>query len=122
MADPIEIVTATQVLDYLGLSERQGTDTIVALTNGLVSETWTTPSSPIPYWVTAIALEVAARPLRNPKALASVTVSVDDASRTERVSEAVALRAGVFLTGAERRQLAGRRRRRYGTVRTPRGI
>lgn len=118
--DEDEIISAEQVLEYLGLSDRPGVDTIVELTNGLVSEKWTNPESPVPYWVTSIALEVAARPLRNPKGLASWTLSVDDASRTERLPEAVAARAGVYLTSTERRRLAGRRRRRYGTVRTPR--
>ena len=116
-----EIVSAGQVLEYLGLSDRPGVDTIVDLTNGLISEKWKNPEFPVPYWVTAIALEVAARPLRNPKGLSSWTLSLDDASRTERVSETAA-RAGVFLTGIERSQLGGRRRRRYGTVRTPRRL
>lgn len=125
MADPIEIIDTPKLLSYLGLSADAappGTDTRVELTNGLISEAWANPETPIPTWVTLIALEVAGRPTRNPKGLVSWTRAVDDASRTERLSEKAA-KAGIFLTADERNQLVNGqntepRRRRYGTVRT----
>jgi hypothetical protein len=116
----IEIIDEPKVLNYLGLSAHPGSTTIVELTNGLVSEAWKNPTDEIPYWVTAIALEVAARPLRNPKGLASWTLSHNDTSRTERLPETAA-QAGVYLTDAERARLRGRRRRRWGTIRTAPG-
>lgn len=120
----MEIITATQTQNYLGASADGITNErlalIVDLANGIVTDAWAHPVLPAPAGVVAIALEVAARPLRNPKGLSSFTRHVDDASRTERLSDAAA-RAGVFLTDDERAILTGdgtkKKRRQYGTIR-----
>lgn len=118
----MEIITTDELTTYLGAGVAATTiaqlDLLVALANDLVTETWRTPEDPAPTWVKAIALEVAARPARNPKALSSLTKSVDDGSRTERM---LADRAGVYLTKYERTALLGdgrpRRKQRFGTIR-----
>lgn len=122
----MEVITPDEVISYLGAGtpvESGRLNLIVGLTNGLITDRWanpTMPPAPVPAWVRSIALEVAARPLRNPGGLASVTRSIDDASRTERLSDTAA-RAGVFLTPEEDARLANRgstrRRGRYGTIR-----
>lgn len=121
----MEIISGEELANYLGASvaaDGDRLDLIVELANGLVSEKWANPTDAdkVPTWVRAIAFEVAARPLRNPGGLASVTRHVDDASRTERLSDAAA-RAGLFLTTEEEARLAnsGRTRRGhgYGTIR-----
>jgi hypothetical protein len=117
----VEIITADDLNTYLGAGVAASSaqlDLLVDLANDLVTETWRTPTEPAPTWVTAIALEVAARPARNPKGLASLTKSVDDGSRTERM---LADRAGVYLTKDEAAALRNdgrpRRRQRFGTIR-----
>lgn len=129
MADSdFEVITAPELTMYLGPLVQVDADRLgflVDLTNGVIMERWTTPVTDpalIPTWVKAIALEVAARPARNPQGLASWTKSVDDASKTERLPE-MAAQAGVFLTSAEAARLGGvkRRRRRMGTIRVRMG-
>lgn len=122
----MEVITPDEVISYLGAStpvESDRLNLIIELTNGLIADKWANPTTPpdsVPAWVRSIALEVAARPLRNPRGLASVTRSIDDASRTERLADTAA-RAGVFLTAEEEARLANRgntgRRGRYGTIR-----
>lgn len=102
----LNIIKATELADYLGVGLDKRIETLTSLANGLVSEAWRNQVTPIPTTVKSIALEVAARPGRNPKGLSSWTRSVDDASRTERLSDAAA-RAGVYLTADERTQLRG---------------
>lgn len=118
MAESIEIVSIEEHSSYLGAEAASAgdVDLIVALTNGLITEKWKKPVDPIPSSVLAIGLEVAARAIRNRKGLASWTISVDDASRTERLPENAA-RAGVYLTNAELRTLRGRRKSGMGTIR-----
>jgi hypothetical protein len=122
MADPIEIIDAPALATYLGSAVTDQYAVLVEMANGLVSEAWAEPTEPVPWWVKAIALEAAARALRNPKGLESWTRSVDDGSRTERLPSDAA-RAGVFLTADERRRLgrAGTRRSRFGNIRMPVG-
>lgn len=123
-----EVITEAELKTYLGPLTQLDQDQrqfVVELTNGLVLEKWATPvydPELIPPSVKAIALEVAARPCRNPRGLSSWTKSVDDASKTERLPDAAA-RAGVFLTAEEVAKLGGvkRRRRRMGTIRVRMG-
>ncbi|MDN4174730.1 hypothetical protein QWY28_17345 [Nocardioides sp. SOB77] len=120
--EPLEIITADDLVAYPGAGAPavEAASTWAALVNGLVTEAWKAPVTPVPFWVKVIALEAAARAARNPKALQSWTRTVDDATRTERYSEAALARVGVYLTDDEEARLGGRtrRRRRYGTVRT----
>lgn len=120
MADPIEVITAEQLIAYpgSGFPTQADADFYTELVNGLVTDAWATPVEPIPVWVVALALEAAGRASRNPKGLVSWTRSLDDGSRTERLPEAAA-RVGVYLTDAELARLAGKKRRRsrYGTIR-----
>ncbi|MBS42920.1 MAG: hypothetical protein CMH83_07155 [Nocardioides sp.] len=119
--DPIDIITTADLIAYPGAGNPTETDATayVELANGLVTEAWKCPTTPVPWWVKAIALEAAARGSRNPRGLQSWTRSVDDASRTERVAESQLKQLGVHLTADERTRLAGRsrRRRRYGSIR-----
>lgn len=125
MADPIEVITAAELISYPGSGNPSEPDAAyyVGLVNGLVTEAWATPEDPVPYWVKAIALEAAARVSRNPKRLESWTRSLDDGSRTERVSRADLERAGIYLTDTDQARLGGttRRRRRFSTIRTTPG-
>jgi hypothetical protein len=120
MAESIQIITAGDLTAYPGAGNPTDEDAAiwVTLVNGLVTEAWKTPETPVPFWVKTIALETAARAARNPKGLASWTRSLDDGSRTERLPDAAA-RAGVYLTDVDRARLRGetRRRRRFGTIR-----
>lgn len=119
--DPIQIITGPELASYPGAGSPPAADAAAwaKIVNGVITDAWANPVDPIPYWVKAIALEAGARAARNPKGLQSWTRAVDDASRTERYSEAAA-RTGVYLTDDELARLQGRRRRRarYGTIRT----
>jgi hypothetical protein len=120
MADPIQIIDATQLATYLGFDPIAQHDVYVELANDLVTEAWADPDPDnIPAWVRGIALEAAARAARNPRGLESWTRSIDDGSRTERLPKDAA-RAGVFLTEDERVRLGrvGTKRSRFGSVRT----
>lgn len=122
----MEIITVADLTNYLGSATPapSNAEFIVELVNDLVTEAWAEPVDPVPSRVKLIALEVAARPARNPKGLSSWTRSVDDASRTERLSDSAA-RTGVFLTDEEAAYLSGalrRRRNRYGTIRLRIGV
>lgn len=125
MADPIEIINAAELIAYpgAGAPSQDAADIWVGLVNGLVTEAWANPVTPVPFKVKAIALEAAGRAARNPKALASWTRTTDQTSRTERVSDKVLARIGVYLTPEERSELGGvkRRKKRYGTVRATLG-
>lgn len=127
MADPIEVITSQQLVSYPGAGQPTPEEAAyyVQLVNGLVTEAWANPVDPVPFWVQAIALEAAARVSRNPKRLQSWTRSIDDASRTERASEADLKNAGVYLSDRERLRLAGKkhnRRHKYGTIRVRPGF
>jgi hypothetical protein len=68
----------------------------------------------------AVALEAAARSYRNPNGISSVTVAIDDYSRTDRwESAALAARVGVYLTAAERAELRGLPRVRSVILQVP---
>lgn len=126
MDEPIEIISTPDLVNYLKAAgvttDPSACNIYVPLANGLVSEAWSTPEDPIPRWVKAIALEVAARPARNPKGLSSWTRNADDTSRTERLPDAAA-RAGIYLLDSEETKL-GRSRdttqrpHRFRSVRT----
>lgn len=124
----MEIITVTTLQSYLGADASLATadqlQLYVDLANGLVTEAWANPVAPAPAWVSAVAFEAAARPVRNPRGLASLTKHVGEASRTERLSDRAA-RAGVYLTDDEKTDLRGggptKPRRRFGVVRTPLG-
>lgn len=124
MADPLVIVTAEQLAAYPGSGSATVEDAgyYVDLVNGLVTEAWANPVDPIPYWVTAIALEAGARVLRNPDGVTSFTITADDGSETRRYADTAA-RLGVYLTDSDLARLGGRRRRKqkYGTIRTTPG-
>lgn len=121
MADPIEIITAPELIAYPGSGSPSVPDATfyAEQVNGLVTEAWKNAEEPVPYWVRGIALEVAGRASRNPKGLTSWTRSADEGSRTERVSEAQLERVGIYLTDEERARLGGKkvRQSRYGTIR-----
>lgn len=113
----MNIITVDDLKTYLA-GDTSLTDVELAfkvdLANGVVSDAYTAAVDPPPTWVVALALEVAARACRPTSGgLASLTRTVDDASRTERYSTD-ASRGGVFLTDQERLQLEGRKR--AGTV------
>lgn len=91
---------------------------VLGLANGLVSDIIGT-LTPVPTKAKTIALEVAARGLRNPEGASSVTQSIDDWSETVRFEGGLE-GAGVYLTEDEEaalRGLVGRRRQRIGTIR-----
>ena len=119
MADPIDIIDADDLVAYLRSGTADQVAVFVDLANALVTEAWVDPVDPIPVSVQSITLEVAARPARNPKGLASWSRSIDDGSRTERLPDRAA-RAGVYLLDHERRELRGkpRSRRRLQPIRT----
>lgn len=102
-----DVIKPAQLATYLGVALDEKIAYLTELANGLVNDEWKTPTTPAPTWVVTIALEAAGRPARNPKGLASVTRSVDDGSRTERLSD-VAAQSGVFLTDDELRRLQQR--------------
>lgn len=105
MAD-LSIINAAAAASYAGVTTGDFPSIWVQLANGLVSDAWKNPSTPVPAWVQGIALEAVARAIRNPKGLSSWTRSIDDGSRTERLPDTAA-RAGVFLTDDEYAQLQG---------------
>jgi hypothetical protein len=115
-----DYVTSTTLASYLQLPEESipAGAVVINLTNGLiqdiVGELETTPS-----WVTAIALEVAARGWRNPQAYTSVTVGIDDYDKTVRREGKGVDKVGVYLTDDEKAdllELNGVRRNRVGSI------
>ena len=83
--------------------------------------------TPMPAEAKAIALEVAARPFRNPEGATSISRSVDDWTKTVRWETGGdrAGRAGVYLTEYEKSALrallepdADAPQRNYGSIRT----
>ena len=86
----------------------------------LVLEAWAKPVDPAPAWVVAITEAVAIRWLNNPKGLSSLTISIDDASRTER-RDTEEIRTGFYLTDEEARRLAAAggpsKQNRVGSIR-----
>lgn len=121
MTDALDVINTASAASYAGVSVGDFPAIWVDLANGLVTEAWKapTPEPPYPSWVQGIALEAVARAIRNPKGLASVTRSIDDGSRTERLPDETS-RAGIYLLPEEQAKLAGttRRTQRLGTIRT----
>jgi hypothetical protein len=102
------LINAADLASYPGVTADTATLSIVASeANTLVLEEWATPTTPAPRWVRNIALAVALRVLTNPKGLGSWSVSVDDASRTERAGDEGAGTVGYYLTEDEARRLSG---------------
>lgn len=115
----MDIIKTKDLASYLRdstITDDEGAAFIVQQANGAVTEAWSSPVDPAPFWVVNLTLEVAARAFRNPQGLASWTKSVDDASRTERLPETSA-RAGVYLTDVEATRLGGLASRVVGSIR-----
>lgn len=94
------IVDAVDLALYLrdvGLASNPNFQYLVDLANGVVEDEWSEPVDPAPPAVIAVVCEVVRRAWDNPKGLSSWTRSIDDASRTERLSDQRA-RAGLYLT------------------------
>lgn len=104
MAD--EFITAETLASYPGVTipSVESGALIVTLTNGEIVDLIGVPD-PIPSRVTAIALEVAARALRNPEGVESMTRGLDDWKKTVRYANADKLRAGVYLSEEEKAEL-----------------
>ena len=100
------IITDAELASYLGVEVTPQVTSFATLAGDLVEEAWAEPVSPAPVWVRTLALTVAARAIANPKGLTSWTRSFDDVSRTERM-EGGSEQFGLYLTDAERAQLAG---------------
>lgn len=126
MADIIDLDDLTA---YPGVTIDPDADytLLLELANGVVNDIiGDLALDPIPSWVKALTLEVAARALRNPEGYTSVTQSraLDDwkSASTNRY-EGDATQAGVYLTDAERARLeallsGGPIGGRVGTIRT----
>jgi hypothetical protein len=110
------IITTTDLASWLRDSTLQGDESllqIVDLTNDLITEAWTDPTTPTPVRVTMLALSVAARAWVNSPVTAnleSTSVSVDDGSTTRRFRNPS--RVGVYLTDDETALLNGEQRTR----------
>ena len=100
----MDIILPEDLASYLGddtaLEDRGAL--LVELANALVSDFYTGDEDPAPAWVRAITLEVAGRAFRNPGGYSSETI--DDYTYRR---DAQTRQAGVYLTGAERAELAG---------------
>ena len=102
----MDVITFTQLASYLGDPNLpDGAHVQVDLANDLVREV-IGDLSPIPARAKAIALEVAARPIRS-AGYTSVTTATDNTTRTWRRDNLAAAAPGVYLTAAERAELAG---------------
>ena len=115
-----EFITSTQLASYLQLPEDSipAGSIVISLTNGLIGDI-VGEIDTVPSWVTAIALEVAARGWRNPQAYTSVTVGIDDYDKTVRREGKGVDKVGVYLTDDEKAdllELNGVRRHRVGTI------
>lgn len=77
---------------------------VVMMANGMVTDI-IGELTPVPVRAKAIALEVAARSLRNPEGASSVSKKIDDWTKTIRWEGEGAEEAGVFLTDAEEAEL-----------------
>lgn len=116
MADLIE---AADLVEVPGVT---GTETDLAYAarraSSSVMSAWCRPVDPVPGWVRDIAVDIAARYLRNPRGTTSVTRHVDDASRTERFAEKGTVLPGTFdPTEDELAKLCPKARRRLGSIR-----
>lgn len=118
----MDIVTDAEVAAYLETTVTAGLTLVVGLTNDLITEAWDPAqvSDPAPARVKALALNVAARAVANPKGLTSWTRAWDDITRTERM-EGGDHRTGVYLTDDEVAELNGIDPTTYetGTISTP---
>ncbi len=101
-----QFVTPSVLTAYPGVRAKAGptVDNVVRLINGLVAGIVgaDTPNNPT---IETIALEAAARPLRNPSGASSVTKGIDDYKGTFRYEGEKYERAGVFLTDGEKVEL-----------------
>lgn len=98
-----EIINAGELATYLrGEAQESDLALLVELANGLVSDALGSAVAPYPTRVRTITFEVAARAWRNPNGYASET-SDDYTYRRDADSRA----AGIYLTDAERAELAG---------------
>lgn len=118
MAD--EFINGGELASYLQVAESSFDGALaVTIANGLVEEV-VGSLYPVPSRVKAIALEAAARGVRNPQAYSSVTVGIDDYDKTVRREGAGLTAPGFYLTDTERAELAsftGTPRRRVGSIR-----
>lgn len=111
----VAIITAAELASYLRddtLVSNTSLVQIVTLTNGLVTEEWTTPVDPVPLKIKLLTLNVAARAWVNDPSkshLESYSRSLDDASRTEKY-RASSENGSVYLTETEEALLNGRSR------------
>lgn len=117
----MDAITSADLCVYPTGADARQLDFAAERASALVAAAWVAPSvgAPWPEWVRSIAIEVALRWLYNPKGLESLTVAVDDASRTERNGRLAAGGGhGLSLTDAERRALGGIRqmRSRVGSI------
>lgn len=115
-----DFITRASLASYLQVAEDSFDGSVaVRIVNGLVGEI-VGDITPVPSRVEAIALEVAARGVRNPQAYSSVTVGIDDYDKTVRREGAALAAPGIYLTDDERAELlsfTGVRRRRAGSIR-----
>lgn len=113
----MSIIDSSDLAPYCTGADFTQMDWAAERASALVEAAWVFPVEPAPVWVKAIAETVAVRWLTNPKGLESYTVSVDDASRTERLGTG-SQHASMVLTDAERRALGGIRqmRSRVGSI------
>jgi hypothetical protein len=105
-----DFITRPNLASYPGVTIKNtgAADLVVQLTNGLITDVIGTPD-PVPTKAIAVAYEVAARALRNPDGVESVTTGVDDWKKTIRYANADSLRAGVYLTDDEVAALRGKK-------------
>lgn len=102
-----DFITRASLASYLQVAEDSFDGSVaVRIVNGLVGEI-VGEMDPVPFRVEAIALEVAARGVRNPQAYSSVTVGIDDYDKTVRREGAALTAPGFYLTDEERAELLG---------------
>lgn len=103
----VDIITDEELASYLQVEVNPSITLMVEKTNELVTEAWTDAAAPAPTRVWAVAINVAARAVSNPKGLTSWTRSWDDISRTERVEGGALRKLGLYLTDEELLELNG---------------
>lgn len=93
------------------LEDEESFAQVVDLTNELITEEWTDPTTPPPVRIRLLAFGVAERAWTHDPStsnIESVTRSIDDASRTERYRSSGS-NSNIYLTDAELALLQGRR-------------
>lgn len=127
----MDVITPEAAASYLELPGLTGRlRAVVGLVNSLIVEKWRHPADPVPTSVQLLAYDMVARAMRvvpTDRPVESVTVSVDDGSRTERYvvdadtaggvyisdDELAALNRSLSSDGGAFTVLPGSRRRRY---------